>query len=45
MSVQTSISTAALVYGIAALIAMFVSLLIKITYSIVNWSQRKANRS
>jgi hypothetical protein len=45
MSVQASISTAVLIYGIAAMIGMFVSLLIKITYSIVNWSQRKANRS
>ena len=45
MSIQASISTAILVYGIAALIAMFVSLLIKITYSIVNWSQRKAKGS
>ena len=45
MSIQTSIFTALIVYGIAALIAMVVGLLIKITYSVVHRSQARAKRS
>ena len=45
MSVQTSISCALFVYLFAAIIGMLVSVLIKITYSVVHWLQGKTNVS
>jgi len=44
MSIRVSISAALFSYGLAALIGMFVAILIKVTYFIIHLSQRRAKR-